>query len=79
MTSFTKIVRDAFRGEALRRLRSDVHLQTVVQAWAHNVGIEERDGDPLCGVPTGQMTRAEARVTCLECRKLMEELPRSHG
>lgn len=63
--------------EALRRLRDPgVHLQTVVQAWAHNAGVVEREGDPLCGVPSGPMTRAEARVTCPKCRELMETLTR---
>lgn len=65
------------RREALHRLREPgVHLQTVVQAWAHNAGVVERDGDPLCGAPSGPMTRAEARVTCPECREMMKTLPR---
>jgi hypothetical protein len=69
---------DVSREEALRRLRNpDVHLQTVVQAWAHDAGIVERDGDPLCGASGGKMVRAEARVTCLDCREKMKTLPRA--
>lgn len=64
------------RDEALRRLQDVVHLQTAVQAWAHDVGVVERGGDPLCGSSGGQMVRAEARVTCPKCRELMEMLPR---
>lgn len=76
MTQREEALRDK-RDEALKRLRDpDVHLQTVVQAWAHNAGVVEREGDPLCGVPSGPMTRAEARVTCPKCRELMETLPR---
>lgn len=68
---------DLMRERALRRLQDpDVHLQTVMQAWAHDAGVVERNGDPLCGATGGRMVRAEARVTCPACRKLMEELPR---
>jgi hypothetical protein len=69
---------DLRREEALRRLRDPgVHLQTVVEAWAHDAGIVERDGDPLCGATGGKMVRAEARVTCLDCREKMKTLPRA--
>lgn len=67
------------RDEALKRLRDVVHLQTVVQAWAHDVGVVERDGDPICGSSGGQMVRVEARVTCSKCRELMKKLPQSGG
>lgn len=68
--------------ESLRRLRDPgIHLPTVVEMWERNVGISERDGDPLCGASGvgAQMTRAEARVTCSKCRELMETLPRRYG
>lgn len=59
------------REEALRRLRDVVHLQTVVQAWQHDRGMVEREGDPVCGASGGKMVLAEARVTCPACRERM--------
>ncbi len=68
---------DLMREQALRRLRDPgVHLPTRVEMWAHDAGIVTRDGDPLCGAPSGQMVRAEARVTCPGCREKMKTLPR---